>query len=156
MRRMLQRLLVMISAVVWFSLLFGCGQARREQELISLRAPEEKRVPSTLEPGLLAPTIVQANRDFNIEFTTFGGGCDRKGDEDVIVSERAATVKVYDFRRSVAIYENFYAKGDKNVSLAYALDQPSSLFAPGRTRCASRAAGLNPSRPICQRWTVQL
>jgi hypothetical protein len=97
MRRMLQRLLVMISAVVWFSLLFGCGQARREQELISLRAPEEKRVPSTLEPGLLAPTIVQANRDFNIEFTTFGGGCDRKGDEDVIVSERAATVKVYDF-----------------------------------------------------------
>src|SRR5262249_8634993 len=68
---------------------------------IPLRDPKEERVPGILEyyqekSVLLAPTVVQANRDFKIKFNTFGGGCDREGDEDVTVSESAATVKVYD------------------------------------------------------------
>jgi len=103
---MLQRLLVMTSAVVCLFLFFDCGQAQQEE-----RAPEgfsykEKRVPSVivtdqensflLGPTLLAPTIVRANEDFKIEFNTVGGSCVRKGGDDVIVSGNVATVKAYD------------------------------------------------------------
>jgi hypothetical protein len=106
MRRMLQRLLVMTSAVVCLFVFFDCGQAQQEE-----RAPEgviykEKRVPSvivtdwensfSLGPTLLAPTIVRANEDFKIEFYTIGGSCVRKGDDHVTVLKNVATVKAYD------------------------------------------------------------
>jgi hypothetical protein len=103
---MLQKLLVMTSAVVCLFLLFDFGQAQQEE-----RDPEgviykEKRVPSVIAtheensflpaPALLAPTIVRANEDFKIEFYTIGGSCVRKGGEDVIVLKNVATVKAYD------------------------------------------------------------
>jgi hypothetical protein len=32
-----------------------------------------------------------------VTITTFGGGCERKGDEGVLLAENGATVMVYDF-----------------------------------------------------------
>ena len=94
MKRILQRLLVMSSAVVCLLLFFGCGQARKE-----------KRVPGTIEfetatgkeSNLLAPAVVQVGKDFKVTIYTYGGGCESIGNEEVTVSENTATVKVYDF-----------------------------------------------------------
>jgi hypothetical protein len=77
-------------------LFFGC----------SLRSVQkEARIPGTIEyhnqkPVLLAPTIVHAGKDFKIKMDTFGGGCERGGDAEVIVRENTATVKIYDFTRA--------------------------------------------------------
>jgi hypothetical protein len=102
MRSKLQRSLVVTSTVVYI-FLFGCSLARREQPPAGVmdRKPKESRVPGIIEyygdkSVLLAPTIVQVNKDFKIKFNTFSGGCEREGDEDLTVSENTATVKVYD------------------------------------------------------------
>src|SRR5262245_25219481 len=91
---MLQRLLVMSSAVVCLLLFFGCEQGRKG-----------KRIPGTIEfetatgkeSKLLAPALAQAGRDFKVTIYTYGGGSESQGDEEVTVSENTATVKVYDF-----------------------------------------------------------
>jgi hypothetical protein len=107
MRSKLQRSLVVTSAVILLFLFLGCSLARREQLPAGVmdRKPKESRVPGIIEyygdkSVLLAPKIVQVNKDFKIKFNTFGGGCEREGDEDVIVSEGIATVKVYDLTAS--------------------------------------------------------
>jgi hypothetical protein len=43
------------------------------------------------------PATVRAGQEFPVTITTFGGGCERKGDEGVILSENGATMMVYDF-----------------------------------------------------------
>jgi hypothetical protein len=102
MRSKLQRLLVVTFAVVYHFSFFGCSLARREQPPVGDHKPKESRVPGIIEyygekSVLRAPTIVQVNKDFKIKFNTFGGGCEREGDEDVTVSESTATVKAYDW-----------------------------------------------------------
>jgi hypothetical protein len=95
MRRMLQGLLVIISAVVFLALFFGCGQAGKKN-----------RIPGTIEietatgekSNLLAPAVAQAGRDFKVTIYTYGGGCESQGD-----SENTAIVKVYDFTTATSL-----------------------------------------------------
>jgi len=61
-----------------------------------------------------APATVPAGQEFQITITTFGGGCERKGDEGVLLAENGATVMVYDFTTATrpgvpctAIYSRF-------------------------------------------------
>jgi len=101
MRRIHQRLLVMISAVACLLLFFGYCQARKE-----------RRVPSTIEyetttgkqSKLLAPAVAQVSKDFKVTIYTYGGGCESQGDEEVTVSENTATVKVYDFTTATSLF----------------------------------------------------
>ncbi|MBI2363874.1 MAG: hypothetical protein HYV01_02560 [Deltaproteobacteria bacterium] len=44
-----------------------------------------------------APTTVRVREDFAVKIATYGGGCDREGDNGVIVTRTGATVMVYDF-----------------------------------------------------------
>lgn len=53
----------------------------------------------TQEP-VKAPTSVRAGEEFQVTITTFGGGCERKGDEGVLLTETGATVMVYDFTQA--------------------------------------------------------
>jgi hypothetical protein len=90
----------MISAVVCLFLFFGCGQSGKKN-----------RIPGTIEietatgkeSNLLAPAVVQAGRDFKVTITTYGGGCESKGGEEVTVSENTAIVEVYDFTTATSL-----------------------------------------------------
>jgi len=44
-----------------------------------------------------APNTVRVHEDFEVKITTFGGGCDREGDNGVIINQTGAMVMVYDF-----------------------------------------------------------
>src|SRR3972149_2408720 len=44
-----------------------------------------------------APHTVRAHEDFPVKITTYGNGCDREGDNGVIITRTGATVMVYDF-----------------------------------------------------------
>lgn len=44
-----------------------------------------------------APNTVRVHEEFPVKITTYGGGCDREGDNGVIVTRTGATVMVYDF-----------------------------------------------------------
>ena len=64
----------------------------------------EARLPGIVDFGsdrtkdvLTAPDVVRVNEDFNVTITTFGGGCERKGDASVVITATGAAVMVYDF-----------------------------------------------------------
>lgn len=70
----------------------------------TVREPKEARVPGIVDFGaygtkevLLAPDSVRAGEEFQVAITTFGGGCDRRGDASVVMSATGASVIVYDF-----------------------------------------------------------
>ena len=44
-----------------------------------------------------APATVAVGQEFQVSIATFGGGCEEKGDEGVVVSETGASIFVYDF-----------------------------------------------------------
>ena len=44
-----------------------------------------------------APNTVRVHEDFPVKITTYGNGCDREGDNGVIITRTGATVMVYDF-----------------------------------------------------------
>ena len=44
-----------------------------------------------------APNTVRVHEEFPVKITTYGGGCDREGDNGVIITRTGATVMVYDF-----------------------------------------------------------
>ncbi len=44
-----------------------------------------------------APNTVRVHEDFQVKVTTYGGGCDREGDNGVIITRTGATVMIYDF-----------------------------------------------------------
>jgi hypothetical protein len=46
---------------------------------------------------VIAPAAARVSEDFKVTINTFGGGCESKGDEGVILREDSATVMVYDF-----------------------------------------------------------
>jgi hypothetical protein len=97
---MLQRILIVIHAVICLLLFFGCGQTGKEN-----------RIPGTIEfetargkeSNLLAPAVAQAGRDFKVTIYTYGGGCESKGSEEVTVSENNAIVEVYDFTTATSL-----------------------------------------------------
>jgi hypothetical protein len=85
------------------NLLVGCGSAHSHTKV---------RIPGTIEietaaegkqSNLVAPTMAQAGKDFQITIHTFGGGCESKGGEEVTVSENTATVNVYDFTTATSL-----------------------------------------------------
>jgi hypothetical protein len=45
---------------------------------------------------IVAPTTVHAGEEFPVTITTYGGGCERKGDEGVVLGDSSAVVMVYD------------------------------------------------------------
>src|SRR5947208_233085 len=47
------------------------------------------------EDALTAPSTVRASEEFPVTITTYGGGCERKGDEGVVLGDNSATVMVY-------------------------------------------------------------
>jgi len=60
------------------------------QRVLGLVVGEQKEV-------VIAPEAVKVGEDFNVTINTFGGGCESKGDEGVILGEDSAVVMVYDF-----------------------------------------------------------
>ena len=66
--------------------------------------PEESRVlgvfvgpSSDFDRAIEGPDTVRAGETFTVTITTGGGGCERVGDEGVLLAERDAIVMVYDF-----------------------------------------------------------
>jgi len=64
------------------------GQEARVLGILDLNGTQET---------LVAPATVAAGRDFQVTITTFGGGCERAGDEGVLLSNTEANIMVYDF-----------------------------------------------------------
>jgi hypothetical protein len=50
-----------------------------------------------MQDAITAPGSVGVNEEFQVTVTTLGSGCERQGDEGVILAESGATVTVYDF-----------------------------------------------------------
>ena len=66
--------------------------------------PEESRVLGVfvdpkveLAKAIVAPDSVRAGEPFVMTITTTGSGCERVGDEGILLGQREATVMVYDF-----------------------------------------------------------
>ena len=100
MRRMLQRILIVIYAVICLLLFFGCGQTGKENRI---PGAIEIETATGKESNLLAPAVAQAGRDFKVTISTYGGGCESKGGEEVTVSENTAIVEVYDFTTATSL-----------------------------------------------------
>jgi predicted RNA-binding protein with TRAM domain len=66
--------------------------------------PQEARVPGIVDFGgegtkgvLSAPETVRVGEAFKMTITTFGSGCEREGDTNVVMTATGAVVMVYDF-----------------------------------------------------------
>jgi hypothetical protein len=89
-------------ATVTASLLLLVLAAQSELGADSQRA-KEARVPGVIDFGqegkagvLSAPTTAQVGKNFELNVTTFGGGCDRRGETSVVFLKTGAAVMVYD------------------------------------------------------------
>ena len=95
-------LLVTLLAGVLSTLFIGCG---------TTPVGTPVRIPGVIEcetatgklSHLVAPTVVQADKDFKITFHTYGGGSKSKGGEEVYITENNATVEVYDFTTATSL-----------------------------------------------------
>src|SRR5438874_6111519 len=50
---------------------------------------------------IVSPATVRAGEQFPVTISTYGGGCERKGDEGVVTGESSATVMVYDYTSAI-------------------------------------------------------
>jgi hypothetical protein len=64
------------------------GQAQRVPGILNFQ--------NTQDP-IVAPTTAQVNVPFQMTITTYGSGCEEKGDEGVIITDTGASVFLYDF-----------------------------------------------------------
>src|SRR5262245_64272118 len=93
---------------------------------------------------LVAPSVVQADKDFKITFYTYGGGCESIGGEEVYVSDNSARVKVYDFTTATSLTSVCTTQlkmFDHTVNLRFTKPGPATVKIVGNREVAESSCG---------------
>jgi hypothetical protein len=98
MRMKILKLSIVALATVLLNLSFKSALAQNDRGAID---NDEQRVLGIIDGGyqnaMDGPASVRVGEDFKVTIKTIGSGCERQGDEAVILGENSATVMVYDF-----------------------------------------------------------
>src|SRR5262245_25037936 len=148
-------LFITLLAGVMSNLFVGCSAAPSGTKV---------RVPGVIEydtatgkmSHLVAPSVVQADKDFKITFYTYGGGCESIGGEEVYVSDNSARMNVYDFTTATSLSSICIAPlkmFDHTVNLRFTKPGPATVKIVGN-RTVNDSIWRNRSFVLEHRLTV--